>query len=700
MRVLLDLQGCQLAGGKSVAGSHLRNLVKALLQQAKGCDFWLAMNGQLPDILKLRQEFEPHIAWHRIQVFDIPGPVALRKRNNGWRNSAAILIRQAFIEHIAPDIVFLSDAVNGFDDDAIAAVADPQSAHTVSALFDLAPLLDERSSSSSQTAWRREKIENLRKASILLVKSETDRQTVLTRFDFASEKIISITAGHDCDLIAKDAGRHGTLASKDMRQSLETTALKQEQKYNWATIAGHLLETLKGMQPVKASSSIPHVPLDTCPPPDHDITSRPLCTALRNIQGTPGPTPADLAASASCIAANKPIPSTPRLFVDVSAIREVDHGTGIQRVVKNILRCLNYKTDIEYVIHPVYICRDRQILCHTDCCTYDPDRGETLNDEPIEFACNDIFVGLDLSAETAHIGEKIIRKMRDKGVRIYFVIYDLLPIHLPHYFLDGVGQAFTKWLRLVVELADGVICISKTIADELLRWLTRNRVSQDALRLKIGCFHLGSDIIEDATAISVPPVLHDTLSAMTRYPALLMVGTLEPRKGHAQTLAAFDLLWRRGIDANLVIAGKQGWHVEALVKALRTHPESGKRLFWFEQPGDDVLLKLYEVAIGVLVASEGEGFGLPLVEAACRKLPAIARDLPVFREIAGENVCYFSGTEPENLANTIQDWLMQWESGTIPRTENISYLTWKESTEQFSDVLFNEQWLHLGSDAK
>jgi glycosyltransferase involved in cell wall biosynthesis len=59
-----------------------------------------------------------------------------------------------------------------------------------------------------------------------------------------------------------------------------------------------------------------------------------------------------------------------------------------------------------------------------------------------------------------------------------------------------------------------------------------------------------------------------------------MVGTVEPRKGYAQTIDAFELLWSKGEEVNLVIVGKAGWHVEELVERLRDHPLRGKRLFW------------------------------------------------------------------------------------------------------------------------
>ena len=162
------------------------------------------------------------------------------------------------------------------------------------------------------------------------------------------------------------------------------------------------------------------------------------------------------------------------------------------------------------------------------------------------------------------------------------------------------------------------------------------------------------------------PLLHAGLSqasqaaltALSNGPSFLTVGTIEPRKGHAQVLAAFERLWDSGHDLRLVIVGRPGWLVEELLEKLRHHPKLGSLLFWLEDVSDADLERIYGACSCLIAASEGEGFGLPLIEAAQHKLPILARDIPVFREIAGA-ACRASSKDrtPEALAEAVTEWL-------------------------------------------
>lgn len=91
--------------------------------------------------------------------------------------------------------------------------------------------------------------------------------------------------------------------------------------------------------------------------------------------------------------------------------------------------------------------------------------------------------------------------------------------------------------------------------------------------------------------------------------------------------------------------------VEALVDNARRHPEFGKMLFWLEGISDEYLEKIYAASTCLLASSEGESFCLPLIEAAQHKLPIIARDIPIFREVSSEYAYYFADDKlPEVLA--------------------------------------------------
>ncbi|HJR15018.1 MAG TPA: glycosyltransferase family 1 protein [Rhodanobacteraceae bacterium] len=272
--------------------------------------------------------------------------------------------------------------------------------------------------------------------------------------------------------------------------------------------------------------------------------------------------------------------------------------------------------------------------------------------------------------------------MRRRGVRVWFVCNDTLPLDHPEWFRAAVHESFQAWLRTVATVADGVACISRATEAGLRQWLDAWHVQRER-PLTLACFALGADIEPFAPGTAR---LADEESALLKRlhkkPTFLMVGTLEPRKGHAQTLEAFNLLWARGDDVGLVIVGLPGWMTDIVQRRIRHHDEFGQRLFWFMGASDAMLERLYATCTLLLAPSEGEGFGLPLIEAARHGLPILCRDLPVFREVAGEHATYFSGHDAESLARAIRAWLGKWQARTAPVTRGMQWITWAESARQ------------------
>ena len=377
---------------------------------------------------------------------------------------------------------------------------------------------------------------------------------------------------------------------------------------------------------------------------------------------------------------------TPRqqrqLLIDVSELVQRDSKTGIQRVVRSVLQELLTNPPEGCSICPVYASSFSKGYLYANKFTaafQGRPLDEQLQDTPVAYSRNDIFLGLDFQSVIVPRQHSYLREMSIHGVSIYFVVYDLLPVLRPEFFPKGTAEGHIPWLHCISEF-DGVICISKAVADEYAEWLNLNR-PKERHRPRISWFHLGSDITNSVPTKGLPDNAQEMLNKMKQRPTFLMVSTIEPRKGYAQALAAFELLWSQGQDINLVIVGREGWNVSELTAKIACHPEKNKRLFWLKGISDEYLEKVYDAASAVLMASEGEGFGLAVVEGAKHRKPLILRNLPVFQEIAGRQAFYFNGLSSEELSYAVKQWLQLFKENQCPQSANIKCFTWKESTK-------------------
>lgn len=403
----------------------------------------------------------------------------------------------------------------------------------------------------------------------------------------------------------------------------------------------------------------------------------------------------DLACAATCIAVNR-LYAEPRILLDASLLL-IDAASGIPRLARNIVDRLTRKPCSRLRIEPVMWSGEKLRTCPSMW----PSLGVAdfgLTDVPVEPFGRDRFVAPFLGAD---VWTELFAKLKLRQVRTYFIVCDILPIRHPDFFAEGVTAPFESALRQTASHADGIICISRAVAEDFHDWLIEQRIARQSA-LQIGWFHLGADF-QPQHAAELADEQRDALNRALARPLALMVGSLEyrsDRKGYGQALDAMELLWGRGCDVSLGFVGSRVSPSDELTDRITHHPEFGARLFWFERPDDNVLTQLYKSAIVLLYPSHGEGFGLPLVEAAAHDLPILARDLPVFREIAGKHICYFEGYGGSDLAAALDTLLTSKSQGTLPSSAAMKPLSWADSADQLLSVILNENWYLTYEPAK
>jgi alpha-1,2-rhamnosyltransferase len=391
-----------------------------------------------------------------------------------------------------------------------------------------------------------------------------------------------------------------------------------------------------------------------------------------------------------------------RLLIDVTGTIKRDAGTGIQRVVKEVARACHSGASFE--IPALAVRCEGGRLYTANAFTAALGGAEAGADTEVSIEPGDRFLMLSDSwnafeelTRTASLparsptsapedAQSVFERIRAQGGEIVSCIFDLIPELYPHACHEVTVPRYRAWLRKALIESDAFLAISRTVAEEVAQYVAASGLPHRP-GLKIGWFQCGADLAAPAT---LTPRRKIATAVTGDAPVFLMVGTIEPRKGHRVALQAFDALWRSDVDSRLVIVGRRGWFEEAIVEAIRNHREFGRRLFWFDDVDDGELSYLYDHVRALILPSYAEGFGLPIVEAALRGRPVICSDIPVFREVGRNGAIYFRANDPDALAEAILGFL---KGNRIADPACALIVSWSDAARRIVDVVAREDWL-------
>ena len=123
-----------------------------------------------------------------------------------------------------------------------------------------------------------------------------------------------------------------------------------------------------------------------------------------------------------------------QILVDISELVQRDSKTGIQRVVRNILREWLLNPPPGYLVEPVYATTEHSYCYARQFTAEFMGLNVNLIDQPIDAWSGDAFIVLDLQHHILQANQLYLQDLRNRGVIVRTVVYDLLPVLLPDVF--------------------------------------------------------------------------------------------------------------------------------------------------------------------------------------------------------------------------------------------------------------------------
>ena len=254
------------------------------------------------------------------------------------------------------------------------------------------------------------------------------------------------------------------------------------------------------------------------------------------------------------------------------------------------------------------------------------------------------------------IDPRIYQHIRANGCRIVILVHDILPVLYPQYYHYPWREHFAQNLLATFSYADAHFAVSRFTRDCVVKFAKAHGIP--APRVDVAINGLDDlDVLDSLSRDAIPtsPNLRDFLAHHSTF--LMMVGSIEPKKGHVYVIEQLSVLWDAGYELPLLIVGRKGWMWEMVVETIKQHPRKGSKLFWFTDMNDRDLVIAFRRARFLIFSAEAEGFGLPMIESLHFGCPVIALDTPISREVLDRFGLFYEkqGSQFRDLLIRMQD---------------------------------------------
>lgn len=254
-----------------------------------------------------------------------------------------------------------------------------------------------------------------------------------------------------------------------------------------------------------------------------------------------------------------------------------------------------------------------------------------------------------------------------KGLPEVVTVHDMVHECFPYHFIGDVNADIARHKDCILN-ATAIIAISAATRADLL-----SIYPEVAGRVHV--IHHGAEHL-----LSYP----QPSSTDSKQPFVLYVGDRGGYKNFATLVAALNESdWPADIILKVV-----GWEFSEAERLFFRHCGVERKVIHVGRVADAELMALYQGAEAFVIPSMCEGFGFPLVEAQAAGVPVVASDIPIFREVGGDGVSFFTPLNPSDLAHSVKRVLeSSWREQAIELGhKNVSRFSWERCAQETAEV--------------
>ena len=248
------------------------------------------------------------------------------------------------------------------------------------------------------------------------------------------------------------------------------------------------------------------------------------------------------------------------------------------------------------------------------------------------------------------LSHQIPLNLQNTKIKTVVTIHDLIFERYPQQFNKINVQLFRKKFTYACKHAHKIIAISQQTKQDIINFY---KIPENKIEV---CYQSCDDIYRNEVNEAEKLRIKKLYGLPEQF--FIYVGSIIERKNLITVLHALKKL-KASINIPLVIIGNGSSYKQKILQYIKEKKLEADVIFLSENPAINNLTNfknsadfpaIYQQAIAIIYPSFFEGFGLPVLEALCSKLPVITSNISCLPEAGGNAAYYVNPNSAEEIA--------------------------------------------------